>query len=1104
VNGTPTDHPPVEQLNALVQGMLGDADAATLGAHVWSCTVCLRTLEQLPDPTDPFLSKLRAVQGAVPSSPAPALELLEGTTFLPRGRHPPARPEEKDGLPTVPGYEILAELGRGGMGVVYKARHERLNRLVALKMIRPGGYAEERARFKLEAEAVARLQHPNIVQIHEVGEADGRPYCALEFVEGGSLAQKLDGKPIAPREAARLVEVLARAMQVAHSRNLVHRDLKPANVLLTADGVPKIADFGLARQLDRPAEAGGLTETGAVVGTPSYMAPEQASGRRQDVGSAADVYALGAILYECVTGRPPFQGATPLETLDQVRHQEPVPPSRCNPRVPRDLETVCLKCLRKEPEQRYASARELGEDLGRFLRGEPVTAKVASPWERLAKWARRRPAAAAAATLAVLTLFLGIGGGLAWWQYRAAEAARERETGLRQAAEVAQERLDQVLYLQRVQGAVREWQADNVARARELLEECPVSRRGWEWHYARRLLYPLREMAGLKQWADDVQFTPDGKRVISSGRLDGLRVWDPVGGRELFYLEGTQPQAEKLGGFGGATNAAPVRFLIDPGRGEVLANPRGGAGPLGVWDLATGTRRGERPVDAGPERTCLAIDPKGTWLAYGCGGGNAIIREVYVVDATTGRQLAKLPGHPSPVMSLAASPDGRLLASGCKAGTIKVWDMKDLKEQRTLEMPRGGVAGLAFRPGTTQLIAIGQQGQLRCWDVASGAECYRVDTRPHRLTALAVQPETSSGRTGRRLACGTDTGEVQTYDAQTGERQEVYRGHLEPFRAVTALAYSPDGTRLVSAGRDRALLVWDATRGPEAAQRQVPVPRGTALALDGRTATLVTGSEDGVRRWELATGRPAGQQRGQTGAVFLAVAARADRVAWAGWDGTVRVWDWQADRRVLELVRVADRVQALALGPDGRALVVSGRGGQGAWLRCWEVDTGRETPLAQPPHPVNHLAFTPDGRALALADDNDELLVWRFPEGGEAFHYWGGAPIGAVTFSADGALLAAGIGPRVRVWGVDGWQEVLNGWGRSNVRQLAFHPDGKRLAAAGSEVTVWDLTVGQQALTLPASTPQVGLGFTADGSGLVGATLDGSLTIWEGPAPVPP
>jgi tetratricopeptide (TPR) repeat protein len=314
----------------------------------------------------------------------------------------------------VPGYVILSELGRGGMGVVYKARHLGLDRVVALKMVLCGGHAgaDQLARFRIEAEAVARLQHPNIVQIHDVGDHQGCPYFSLEFVQGGSLAQRLAAAPLAAHEAARLLRSLSGAIEHAHAQGIVHRDLKPANVLLAADGTPKITDFGLAKRLEGD---DAQTYSGAVMGTPNYMAPEQAEGRTREIGPSVDVYALGAILYEMLSGRPPFRGVTVLDTLEQVRCQEPVSPSRLQAKVPRDLETIVLKCLRKEPHNRYASAQELSDDLGRFLAGEPIRARPVSRWERTVKWARRRPAAAALIASAVavpLVTLVGLTAGL--------------------------------------------------------------------------------------------------------------------------------------------------------------------------------------------------------------------------------------------------------------------------------------------------------------------------------------------------------------------------------------------------------------------------------------------------------------------------------------------------------------------------------------------------------------------------------------------------------------------------------------------------------------------------------------------------------------------
>jgi serine/threonine protein kinase/Tfp pilus assembly protein PilF len=429
---------------------------------------------------------------------APPAALQGGTTVWPDSSHDPVPP-------TIPGYEILGVLGRGGMGIVYRARDLRLDRQVALKMMLASAEATERSRFRNEAQAVARLQHPHIVQIYEVGEQDGLPYICLEYVDGGSLRDKLAGTPLPPEPAAQLSELLARAVHFAHERGIIHRDLKPANILLVSGGLvsgdsysestplhhspltPKIADFGLAKRLDGDS-ARTQTRSGALVGTPSYMAPEQATGRNRAIGPATDVYALGAVLYEMLTGRPPFQGATVFETLEQVCSQEPVAPTHLQPRLPRDLETICVKCLQKEPRKRYASAEALAEDLRCFLTGEPIRARPTPLWERGLKWMKRRPMAATLAAAVIVAAAGLIGGALLYLQQGKRIAQKELRDHDRLAA--ARSETQDLLAQGGTEKAQQNWSkskellaqalaragdepalADLVARIRELLAE---------------------------------------------------------------------------------------------------------------------------------------------------------------------------------------------------------------------------------------------------------------------------------------------------------------------------------------------------------------------------------------------------------------------------------------------------------------------------------------------------------------------------------------------------------------------------------------------------------------------------------------------------------
>jgi serine/threonine protein kinase len=445
--------PDSQTLHRFILGQTPEAQAQELERHLAQCSECLARAGALP-PDDALVQAMRAESGAfaLADDLDPALvrklaelrqQILLASDEDTCDDHPSAAPSPRPKtapLPNAPrevaeelaeflappraagelgrlgSYGIVKVLGIGGMGVVCQALQERPRRVVALKIFHGGPRAsrERLARFRAETEIVAQLQHANIVPVYEVGEQDGRPFFSMELLEGGSLAEQLEVRPLATQAAAQLVETLARAAHHAHEHGFLHRDLKPSNILLTTDGVPKITDFGLAKAFVSVLGEEGLenrTESGAILGTPSYMAPEQAAGRSKEVGPAADVYALGAILYEALTGRPPFQAATILEILEQVRSQDPVAPSRLQPRLPRDLETVCLKCLEKDPLRRYGSAQALADDLARFLRGEPIHARPSSRWERLRKWARRKPAQAAllaVSGLSVIGLFAGV------------------------------------------------------------------------------------------------------------------------------------------------------------------------------------------------------------------------------------------------------------------------------------------------------------------------------------------------------------------------------------------------------------------------------------------------------------------------------------------------------------------------------------------------------------------------------------------------------------------------------------------------------------------------------------------------------------------------
>jgi eukaryotic-like serine/threonine-protein kinase len=711
-------------------------------------------------------------------------------------------------LRRIANYEVLCEIGRGGMGVVYKARQIGLKRLVALKMILAGMDAgpHERARFHAEAEVAARLHHPNIVQIHEVGEHEGRPFLCLEFVDGVTLEKLLTGIPLPPMDVARLIETLARAMHYAHQQGVVHRDLKPANVLLQITdsklgiestekaalpdlqfAIAKITDFGLARRLpdgDTGAVARtGPTRTGAIVGTPAYMAPEQAAGDGRAIGPAADVHALGAILYELLTGRPPYKGITVLETLEQVRGQDPLPASRLAPALPRDLETICLKCLEKEPARRYVSAAALADELGRFQRGEPILARPTPAWEKAWKWACRRPAVAALlVSLVALTIVALSSVTILWRQTVAALVAVRKERDDKEA-----ELASKLIAL-----AERDWLANDLEAARRHLDECPATHRGPEWQRLHRLchacLFVLPGEGSIRAVAWDKQ----GRSVAVGRHAEAIQIWDALTGREGFSVTGSRSGVGEL-----AVN--PDGHLIALSSVQLVQITAGvpRSAELKIWDLEARQELSSFVADVQTRHT--ALSRTGQHLFF----GNK------VRNLATGKESNSIPGIVNYLESVSLDQTGRLLAIANFRG-LRVWDIANAAAVGP-EFAHRYITKLIFDPDANRLAVVfrdpkNTKGYVDICDIRSGKVLVELREHAGAIHGADFSPD------GRHLATCSADKTVKVWDAGTGKELLTLRGHTAP---VLALAFSPDGTRLASGGTEGNVHIWDVRLGNE-------------------------------------------------------------------------------------------------------------------------------------------------------------------------------------------------------------------------------------------------------------------------------------------------
>jgi hypothetical protein len=747
-----------------------------------------------------------------------------GAPLYPDAASPGDAPPEVAGraLPAIAGYEILGVLGRGGMGVVYRAREVHLNRPCALKMILAGAHAtpEAAVRFRSEAQAIAQLQHPNIVQIHRVGEADGLPFFELEYVEGGSLDQRLDGTPWPAGRTAGLVEVLARAVAEAHRRGIIHRDLKPGNVLLTADGTPKIADFGLAKSLNVDS---GLTATDSIMGSPSYMAPEQAWGHTKQLGPLADVYSLGAILYELLTGRPPFKGATLLETLEQTKTAEPVPPSRLVPGTPRDVETIALKCLRKEPGKRYDSAAALAEDLRRFLGGEPIVARPVPPWERAWRWCGRHPAPAALTAAVVLVAALGMTGIL--WQW--GEAVKARDLASRRAVAEATARREAETTLvdmyttsgisagdQGEHARAALWFA-NAARRAESDPDRRLANAVRTLTWGRRALTPLRAVVAEGSWPGGLVFHAGGRYLIARNVVEG-KTRDTS--NTLWDLE-----AERSLPFPGGLAAVPAAAWSPDGRSLAVGGSEGDV----VVARFPGNEEATRIRFSGRIRL-LTFSADGRYLAI-AGGNSARVWDVRSRTFATPKLL-----HPAEVTTMAFHPEGRSLATGCSDSQARLFAVPgDAGSPLWPPVPHRQEGGTVWYPvffspplfvdGGRGLITYSGKGGLTWRAVETGAEVRTLDSPElsGRIAATELSPD------GRYLAVSgfQITHIVRLFDVSTGRPVGPV---LEHKNTVFSAAFSPDGRMLLTGSTDSTARLW-AVPGGEPLARPLDLHRTVKL-----------------------------------------------------------------------------------------------------------------------------------------------------------------------------------------------------------------------------------------------------------------------------------
>ncbi len=963
-------------------------------------------------------------------------------------------------------YELLEEIARGGMGVVYRARQISLDRIVAVKMLLFGQFSSDQfvRRFKAEAEAAAALQHPNIVAIHEIGEHDGQHYFSMNYVEGRDLAEIVRERPMPSREAATLLQVLARAVHYAHQRGVLHRDLKPSNVLIDSSGQPRLTDFGLAKRFENGAD---LSTTGQILGSPNYMPPEQAAPDRGPVSPASDVYSLGAILYHLVTGRAPLVAESLESTVLAVLHSEPISPRLLNNDVPRDIETICLKCLEKNPQRRYASAEALAEDLDLYLRGEPIHARPIGAFEKLGRWCRRKPALAAA--IALLGL-IAVGSAL----------TANHLSQLHQTSRWNN-------YVSEMSRAQYEWQQRNFAEAffylqRQIPNGDGPDLRGFEWRHLWNLTrgncssrLPLH--TDVVGW---LGFSADSESLATFrwDSTNALQIWDVQNQRTRWSLR----NATSVGGFSSG--------------GEMFAAGTAD-NSIATYDAKTGRRLSFIP-HAGE---IVAFAPQARYVVTMDASRVLTVRtfqpERVLMSLTNAARRNFDVGRGAPV---AISPDGQQLAliragdpSEAKDRGIEIWSTATGTLEKYLPHARQ-IRTIQFAPAGQKLAIADGGGVVLLWNWKTGkAENIKAHDLPVQSLAFSAD--------GQTLATGGTDETIRLWDLRTLQaKPAVFDGQMG---AVWSLAFSPDQKLLASGSRDMPINFWNLQR----------LPSPTAITnLNSEKIGNFTFSPDGkfmaagckddcARVWEVATREEKYRLPGVSQAVAFTRSGKLLLVADA--NGVSQWWELKSGaRRPVRSYGELGEITSVDFSPDRRTAALGHKTGS---IQLVAVDTGSILGTYEGHRDaVLSVTFAPDGRRFASGSRDKDIRLWDVTvtnRSQQVCTEHKGA-VSGLAISGDGRMMASGCSANtIKFWELSHLEKSLGSrsWHRAAIRSLAFSPEGQRLASGSDDhsVKLWDFGTRRELASFEFDSGIQLVAFSPDAKNLAVVTEKGSLHLLQ-------